>query len=85
MSAQDWTVIFCVAALIMWRLDRLGKQIEAVRDYLLVELGNAETKSEALRSRDWEKAERKKERRQFWMLWGVATLAAAIWYAVTQR
>jgi hypothetical protein len=35
MSAQDWTtfvVIFGVAALVMWRLDRLGKQIEAVRD-----------------------------------------------------
>jgi hypothetical protein len=61
MSGQDWPyVIFGVAALVMWRLDRLGKQIEAARDYLLVELGNEETKSETLRSREWEKAERKK-------------------------
>jgi hypothetical protein len=63
MSAQDWTtfvVIFGVAALVMWRLDRLGKQIEAVRDQLLFELGNEDVKSETLRSREWDTNERKR-------------------------
>jgi type VI protein secretion system component VasF len=88
MSGQDWApyvIIFGVAALVMWRLDRLGKQLEAVRDHLLVELGNEETASETLRSREWEKNERKKERRQFWIFWGVVLLAVVIWYAVSQH
>jgi len=54
MSGQEWTpyvVIFAMAALVMWRLDRLGKQVEAVRDHLLLELGNEETKSETSRAR----------------------------------
>jgi hypothetical protein len=48
----------------MWCLDRLGKQIEAVRDNLLLELGNAETQSEVLRERELKRKERKKEARQ---------------------
>ncbi len=55
MSGQDWApyvVIFLGVALVIWRLDRLGKQIEAVRDNLLLELGNAETQSEVLRERE---------------------------------
>jgi len=88
MSGQDWApyiIIFGVATLVLWRLDRLGKQLEAVRDHLLVELGNEETASETLRSREWEKRERKKERRQFWIFWGVVLLAVVIWYAVSQH
>ena len=88
MSGQEWTayvVIFAVAALVMWRLDRLGKQVEAVRDHLLLELGNEETKSETSRAREWEKNERTKERRQFWIFWCIVALAALVWYAISQR
>ena len=88
MSSQDWTpyvVVMLLAGLIVWRLDRLGKQIEAVRDHLLVELGNEETRTEVLQDREWEKKERRKERRQFWVFWGVVGLAAIVWYAISQR
>ena len=83
MSGQDWApyvVIFLGVALVIWRLDRLGKQIEAVRDNLLLELGNAETQSEVLREREWEKKERMKEARQFWIFWAIASLAGILWY-----
>lgn len=88
MSTQDWTpyvLIFLVAALILWRLDRLGKQLEAVRDLLLLELGNEETKSEILQQRAWDKEERKKSARQFWIFWGVVCAAAVIWHAIIHR
>lgn len=86
MSEREWVVVvLLLAGLIMWRLDRLGKQIQAVRDHLLIELGNEETRTEVLKDREWEEKDRKKERRQFLMFWGVVGLAAFIWYAVSQR
>src|SRR5262245_30515549 len=71
-------VVFLVAALLMWRLDRLSKQLEAVRDLLLVELGNEETKNETLQAIEWEKKERRKEQRQFWIFWGVVTISSRL-------
>jgi hypothetical protein len=47
--------IFLVAALLIWRIDRLSKQVQAVRDHLLIELGSEETKDETLRAIEWEK------------------------------
>jgi hypothetical protein len=88
MSGQDWppyVIVLLLAGLIMWRLDRLGKQLEAVRDHLLIELGSEETRSEVLQEREWEKKERRKERRQFWAFWGIVGLAAIIWYAASRH
>jgi hypothetical protein len=88
MNGQDWMAyipMYVVAALILWRLDRLGKQLEAVRDLLLLELGNEETKSDVLQQREWEKKERKKEARQFWIFWAIVSLAGIIWYMVTHH
>jgi len=88
MSGQDWApyvAIFLGVALVIWRLDRLGKKIEAVRDNLLLELGNAETQSEVLREREWEKKERMKEACQFWIFWAIVSLAGILWYFVSHR
>jgi hypothetical protein len=58
----------------MWRLDRLGKQLEAVCAVLQVEmaelLGNENRVNEILKERRQEHAERKKANRQFWITWG---------------
>jgi hypothetical protein len=84
MSHQDW-VIFLLVFYFIWRLDRLGKQIEAVRDNLLIELGNEETRTEVLQDHEWEKKERSKERRHFWIFSGVIVLAPIVWYAVSRQ
>jgi hypothetical protein len=53
----------------MWRLDRLGKQLEAVCAVLQVEvaelLGNEDRVNEILKERRQEHAEQKKANRQF--------------------
>jgi hypothetical protein len=85
MSSQDWIPIVVLVGFVMWRLDRLGKQIEAVRDHLLIELGNEETRTEVLQDREWEKKERRKANLQFWTFWGIVGLAAFIWYAVLRQ
>jgi hypothetical protein len=86
MSSYDLTPYVLIGLVfIVWRLDRLGKQLQAVRDHLLIELGNEETRSETLRDREWEKKERKKEARQFWTFWGAGGLAVIIWYAISQH
>jgi hypothetical protein len=85
MTGQDYLGILLIAALFWWRLDRIGKQLEAVRDHLLLELGNEETKSEVLQDREWEKKERKRDARQFWIFWTIFGVAALIWYGVIHR
>jgi hypothetical protein len=93
MSNQDWTpyvLIFLGVGLVVWRLDRLGKQIEAVRDNLLLELGNAETQSEVLREREWEKKSERKRRDSFgysgrssaWLELFVLRQPSLIWLAL---
>jgi len=70
---------------IIWRLDRIGKQLQAVRDHLLIDLGNEEVRAETLRDREWEKKQRRKDSLQSWAFWGIVGLAVIIWYAVIQH
>jgi hypothetical protein len=69
-----------------WRVDQLGKQIETVRNDLLIELGNEETRTRVLREQDREKGARKRETRFFWQFWTIVGLAVLIIFiAATNR
>jgi len=64
MSGQEWApyvVIFAVAALVMWRLDRLGKSKRSA----IICFSNSEMRKQSPkhRAREWEENERTKERR----------------------
>jgi cell division protein FtsB len=95
MSKADWNWAFLLAvAALVWlgyRLDRLGKQLEAVCAVLQVEMaelvGNENRAKEILREREEDRAEAKKANRQFWITWGVigAVALAWWWYTVAQH
>jgi hypothetical protein len=89
-TSKEWTyfIIAGFAAFwLMWRLDRLGKQLEAVCAVLQVEmaelLGNEDRVNEILKERRQEHAERKKANRQFWITWGVIGAGALAWWWFT--
>jgi TRAP-type C4-dicarboxylate transport system permease small subunit len=83
--SNDWTLyvlLFVFAAIILQRLERLGKQIEAVHDSILLEITDEQGRAELLRERQWTKKQAAKEARQFWIFWSVVAAAALVWFAV---
>jgi hypothetical protein len=86
------TTFFFLAALgawmwLAWRLDRLGKQLEAVCGVLQVEMaelvGNEDRANEILRERREDRDEAKKATRQFCVTWAVIGAAALAWWWFT--
>jgi hypothetical protein len=84
MSNTDWGYLLAFAAWLwlLYRLDRLGKQLEAVCAVLQVEMaelvGNEDRASEILRERREDRAEAKKANRQFWIFWGIIGAVAGL-------
>jgi hypothetical protein len=74
---------------LVWRLERLGKQLEAVSHLLQMEMaeliGNEERANELREEWRQDRAERKKENRQMWITWGVIGAAALAWWWFTAR
>jgi hypothetical protein len=80
---NDWAVyifVFVMAAIVMARLDRLGKQLEAVCVSIRVDVARTEEEREEILS-GWKqgKKEAAKDARQFWIFWGIIGAAALAW------
>jgi hypothetical protein len=83
MGIEWWAVVVCLigfAFLVMRRLNRIGRQIEAVGRVVQPEVteavGNEERKYELLREWDEQKQRAAQDRRQGW--WGFAIVSALL-------
>jgi hypothetical protein len=85
---NDWPIyifVFAIAAVLLARMDRLGKQLEAVSAMIRADLARTEDDRSEIMS-NWKQSQKDqaKEARQFWILWGVVGVAALIWSAITK-
>lgn len=76
-----FVVVGVLTAMIMARLDRLGKQMEAVSALIRSDLARTEIIGE------WKgnKAQAAKDARQFWTFWGIVGAAALCCYLFSHR
>ena len=77
MSDEHWAIfiIVCVMAImIMARLDRLGKQVEAVYEMIRFDLARTQDERDNI-SREWQENRQQaaKETRQFWNVFGASS------------
>jgi hypothetical protein len=80
MSDQYWiVVVFVATAIIMTRLDRIGRQLEAVCMMIRADLP-INDRDEIMREWKENRAQEKKGARQFWIFWGVVGAAALVWH-----
>jgi hypothetical protein len=87
MSDEHWTIFVIVgviAVMIMARLDRLGKQLEAVNAIIRSDLARTEEERDGVLG-EWkeDKQQAAKDARQFWTFWGLVGAAALGWYIPT--
>jgi hypothetical protein len=90
MSNTEWTYLLVAGCAWWWlaaRLDRLGKQLEAVshlvREEMAELVGNKDRAKELLEEWTQDQAEEKKDKRRFWITWGVIGAAALAWWWFT--
>jgi type VI protein secretion system component VasF len=81
--SNDWAVyifVFVMAAFVMARLDRLGNQLEAVSVAIRADVARRILS-------EWKEAQKEaaKDKRRFWIFWGVVGAAAVIWAVITHR
>jgi hypothetical protein len=84
--SNDWSVyifVFVIAGIVLLRLDRLGKQIEAVCVTIRIDVARTEDERDEILS-EWKQSKKDaaKEAWQFWIFWGVVGAAALVWAAV---
>jgi hypothetical protein len=74
-------VIFGATLVILWRLDRLGKQLEAVMHNILIDLAPTPEKADQFQN-EWKetKSQYKKDQRQFFIFWGIVIAAIFVWW-----
>jgi len=85
---NDWAVyvfVFVMAAIVLARLDRLAKQLEAVCASIRTDVARTEEDRREILD-DWRQSKKDsaKDTRQFWIFWGVVGIAALVWAAVKQ-
>ena len=85
MSAEPFTLtnVLIIVAFVwtVLRLERLGKQIEAVMASIISECApTQEQRDEAMRDWSENRKEERKAARQFWMFWGVIGAAALCYF-----
>jgi len=74
-------IIIGVASVLMLRLDRLGKQLEAVSAMIRADLARTEEeRSEILQGWKETKKQATKDERQFWLLWFVVIAALGLYF-----
>jgi hypothetical protein len=83
---NDWSVyifVFAMAAIVLARLDRLGKQLEAVSTSIRADVARTKEDRQEILD-DWKQSRKEaaKDARQFWIFWGIVGVAALIWAAV---
>jgi Sec-independent protein translocase protein TatA len=81
MSA-DWVIVVIVAvgAIVMRRLDRIGRQLEAVCVSIRRDVAKTESERDEI-MQEWleNKKQAAKEERQAWIFWGVVWAAYGAW------
>ena len=86
MSQVEWIYLHAAFAF-WWRLERLGKQLEAVSHLVRQEmaelLGNEDRVEELLEEWRQDRVEQKKANRQFLITWGVVGAGALAWWWYT--
>jgi hypothetical protein len=74
-------IIIVVAAVLMFRLDRLGKQLEAVSAMIRADLTRTEEeRGEILQEWKETKKQAAKDERQFWLFWFVVIAALGLYF-----
>jgi type VI protein secretion system component VasK len=74
-------IIVGVASMLMLRLDRLGKQLEAVSAMIRADLARTEEeRSEVLQEWKETKKQAAKDERQFWLFWFVVIAALGLYF-----
>jgi hypothetical protein len=74
-------IIIGVATMLMFRLDRLGKQLEAVSAMVRADLARTEEqRSEVLQEWKETKKQTAKDERQFWLFWFVVVAALGLYF-----
>jgi len=86
---NDWAIyifVFVMAAIVMVRLDRLGRQLEAVCASIRADVARTEDDREEILS-EWKQATKDaaKEARQFWIVWGIIGAAVLVWNILTHH
>ena len=89
MSDEHWiivTIVFVTGAMTLMRLDRLGKQLEAVSSFIRSDLARSENERDEI-LREWKenKQQAAKDARQFWIFWSIVGAAALGWYVFSHR
>jgi hypothetical protein len=85
---NDWPVyifVLVIAAILLARMDRLGKQLEAVSAMIRADLARTEDDRSEIMS-DWKQSQKDqaKDTRMFWIFWGVVCVAGLVWNAITK-
>ena len=86
--SNDWIVYGLGASvfLLMWRLDRLGRQLEAVCADIKIELAPSEDRrDEFMAERKQERDDAAKERRQQWIGAGIIGSLLLGWYIFSRN
>lgn len=84
MSDEHWAIfifVWVMATYILARLDRLGKQVEAVSAMIRSDIAHTQEERDVI-MREWKENQQQaaKEARQFWIFWGIVGAAALGWY-----
>jgi hypothetical protein len=87
MSDDHWIIFIIVGVMgtmIMARLDRLGKQVEAVSAIIRSDLARTEGERDNI-LREWKENQQQaaNDARQFWTFWSIVGATALGWYVFT--
>jgi len=84
MSNAEWGFLLAAGIAFWWRLDRLGKQLEAVSRLVIQEmaelLGNEDRVQELVEEWRQDQVEAKRATRQSLIGWGIIGAAALAWW-----
>jgi len=85
---NDWGIyifVFVIGMIVMARLDRLGRQLEAVCVSIRADVARTEDERDEILS-EWKQAKKDARRTswQFWIFWGIVAGAGLVW-AIIKR
>ena len=86
---RDWTLyffMFVIGSIVMGRLDRLGKHIEAVSASIRADIARTEQERDEIIN-EWREYQKqvKRDAWQFWGFWSAVGVAGLLWWVITQH
>jgi hypothetical protein len=86
---SDWSIygfVFVMAAILMVRLDRLGKQLEAIGVSIRADFARTEEERSEIIN-DWKEGKKQATRDAwlFWIFWSVVGAVGLIWTVVAHK